>query len=82
MAKKQNTKTIATFKLDEATRKNIPTTEYQSMIQKNEQSPIRVAYEQRSRDLDPQLVWRNKDGQDWSDLVVYALPLYIQMNGA
>ena len=52
------------------------------MMQKNEQSPIRVAYEQRSRDLDPQLVWRNKDGQDWSDLVVYAPPLYIQMNGA
>jgi len=28
--------------------------------------------------LDPQLVWRGKDEQDWSDLVVHAPPLYIQ----
>jgi hypothetical protein len=32
----------------------------------------------RNRDLDPQLVWRGKDQQDWSDLVVHAPPLYIQ----
>ena len=32
----------------------------------------------RNRDLDPQLVWRGKDEQDWSDLVVHAPPLYIQ----
>ena len=32
----------------------------------------------RNRDLDPQLVWRGKDEQDWSDLVVNAPPLYIQ----
>jgi len=37
-----------------------------------------VAYERRNRDLDPQLVWRGKDDQDWSDLVVHAPPLYIQ----
>jgi adenine-specific DNA-methyltransferase len=37
-----------------------------------------VAYERRNRDLDPQLVWRGKDEQDWSDLVVHAAPLYIQ----
>jgi adenine-specific DNA-methyltransferase len=43
-----------------------------------EQSPIRMAYERRNRDLDPQLVWRGKDEQDWSDLVVPAPPLYIQ----
>ena len=30
------------------------------------------------RDLDPQFVWRGKDQQDWSDLVVQAPPLYIQ----
>ena len=29
-------------------------------------------------DLDPQLVWRGKDDQDWSDLVAQAPPLYIQ----
>jgi adenine-specific DNA-methyltransferase len=28
--------------------------------------------------LDPQLVWRGKDEQDWSDLVLHAPPLYIQ----
>ncbi len=39
---------------------------------------MRVAYERRNRDLDPQLVWRGKDEQDWSDLVVQAPPLYIQ----
>ena len=47
-------------------------------MRKDEQSPIQVAYERRNRDLDPQLVWRGKDEQDWSDLVVQAPPLYIQ----
>ena len=37
-----------------------------------------MAYERRNRDLDPQLVWRGKDVQDWSDLVVQAPPLFIQ----
>src|SRR5712692_7928755 len=77
---KKNTtrKTVETLKHDKVSRKNIPTAEYQSVMQKEEQSPIRVAYERRNRDLDPQLVWRGKDEQDWSDLVVYAPPLYIQ----
>lgn len=79
MAKKQgSTKTVEALKHDEAKRKNIPTAEYQSVLQKEEQSPVRVAYERRNRDLDPQLVWRGKDEQDWSDLVVHAPPLYIQ----
>ncbi len=47
-------------------------------MQQDEQNPIRLAYERRNRDLDPQLVWRGKDEQDWSDLVVHAPPLYIQ----
>jgi adenine-specific DNA-methyltransferase len=63
---------------DEASRKNIPTAEYQSIMTKEDQSPIRVAYERRNRDLDPQLIWRGKDRQDWSNLVVHAPPLYIQ----
>ena len=79
MAKKpKNPLTVETLKHDDATRKNIPTAEYQSVMQKEEQTPIRVAYERRNRDLDPQLVWRGKDEQDWSDLVVHAPPLYIQ----
>ncbi len=78
MAKAPTTKTVEALKHDEATRKNIPTAEYQSVLQKEEQNPVRVAYERRNRDLDPQLVWRGKDEQDWSDLVVHAPPLYIQ----
>jgi adenine-specific DNA-methyltransferase len=54
MAKKsnsKNTKTVVTLKHDEATRKNIPTAEYPSVMQKEAQSPIRVAYERRNRDI-------------------------------
>jgi adenine-specific DNA-methyltransferase len=43
-----------------------------------DKSPVQIAYQRRNRDLDPQLVWRGKDQQDWSDLVVSAPPLYIQ----
>src|SRR5713226_1423385 len=79
MAKKQLTaKTVEALKHGEAKRKNIPTAEYQSILQKGEQSPVRLAYERRNRDLDPQLVWRGKDEQDWSDLVTHAPPIYIQ----
>ena len=76
--KQASKKKIETLTHEEASRKNIPTAEYQSVLQKAEQDPIRVAYERRNRDLDPQLVWRGKDEQDWSDLVVHAPPLYIQ----
>ena len=79
MAKRHTSKkTVESLKHDEASRKNIPTAEYQSVLQKEEQTPVRLAYERRNRDLDPQLVWRGKDEQDWSDLVVHAPPLYIQ----
>jgi adenine-specific DNA-methyltransferase len=82
MAKKtpnpEKKKTVATLTHEEASRKNIPTAEFQSVMHKEEQSPVRVAYERRNRDLDPQLVWRGKDEQDWSDLIVQAPPLYIQ----
>ena len=71
-------KSVEALRHDEATRKNIPTAEYQSVLEKQAQDPVRVAYERRNRDLDPQLVWRGKDEQDWSDLVVHAPPLYIQ----
>jgi adenine-specific DNA-methyltransferase len=78
MAKNPTRKAVVTLRHGEATRKNIPTAEYQSVMAKEQQSPVRVAYERRNRDLDPQLVWRGKDEQDWSDLVVHAPPLYIQ----
>src|SRR6266852_3454818 len=76
--KPEKKKTVETLTHEEASRKNIPTAEFQSVMRKEEQSPVRVAYERRNRDLDPQLVWRGKDDQDWSDLVTHAPPLYIQ----
>jgi adenine-specific DNA-methyltransferase len=76
-AKKSVGKSVETLKHDEAKRKNIPTAEYQSVLQQEQQHPKRVYYP-RNKDLDPQLVWRGKDEQDWSDLVVQAPPLYIQ----
>ena len=63
---------------DEARRRNLPSAEHQPLMREEEQSPVRVAYERRNRDLDPQLVWRGKDEQDLTDLVVNAPPLYIQ----
>jgi adenine-specific DNA-methyltransferase len=71
-------KQVQTLTHEKASRKNIPTAEYQSVMQQAQESPVRVAYERRNRDLDPQLVWRGKDEQDWSDLVVQAPPVYIQ----
>jgi adenine-specific DNA-methyltransferase len=79
MPKKPPTpKAVETFIHEADKRKNIPTAEFQSVLQKEELNPVRVAYERRNRDLDPQLVWRGKDEQDWSDLVVPAPPIYIQ----
>jgi adenine-specific DNA-methyltransferase len=82
MAKKKSssnetTKSVETITHTEDKRKNIPTIEYRSMVREDQQSPVPVRYP-RNPDLDPQLVWRGKDEQDWSDLVVHAPPLYIQ----
>jgi len=78
MAKAPTRITVETLNHEEATRKNIPTAEHQSLMHDSDKNPVRIAYERRNRDLDPQLVWRGKDEQDWSDLVVQAPPLYIQ----
>ena len=78
MAKKKPAKPIETFTHDDAARKNIPTAELESVMARGSKKPIPVTYERRNRDLDPQLVWRGKDEQDWSDLVVPAPPLFIQ----
>ena len=58
-------------------RRNIPTAEYQSLVEKGTEAEKKLRYP-RNTDLDPQLVWRGKDEQDWSELVVDAPPLYIQ----
>ena len=75
-AKKE--KAVYSLKHKGETRTNIPTAEYQSLVREEESSPLRVAYQRRNRDLDPQLVWRGKDEQDLSDLIVNVPPLYIQ----
>ena len=77
MAKPPNSKTVETLTHDDAKRRNIPTAEYQSMLETEQKRPREVRYP-RNTDLDPQLVWRGKDEQDWSELVVAAPPLYIQ----
>jgi adenine-specific DNA-methyltransferase len=76
-AKKSAAKTVETIVHEDEKRKNIPTAEFQSVVAKEQTAPKKVKYP-RNVDLDPQLVWRGKDEQDWSDLVVHAPPLYIQ----
>ena len=71
-------KAVEALTHDEARRRNLPSAEHQPLMREEEQTPVRVAYERRNRDLDPQLVWRGKDEQDLADLVVNAPPLYIQ----
>jgi len=92
MAKKTRKKTkkaVETLTHEDASRKNIPTAELESVVSEDQQKYITVAYKRgnnaleeeqanRNRDLDPQLIWRGKDEQDWSDLVVHAPPIYIQ----
>ena len=75
---KRKSKSVETLTHGEAARRNIPTAEYHPVMAEEDKAPIRVAYERRNRDLDPQLVWRGKDEQDAADLVVQAPPLYIQ----
>ena len=77
MAKRtQIDKKVATLTHEEAKRTNIPTAEYRSLLEK-EDTPRTLKYP-RNPDLDPQLVWRGKDEQDWSELILQAPPLYIQ----
>ena len=77
-ARPKKKKKVETFIHEDASRKNIPTAEYEAILHEEDKNPIRVAYKRRNRDLDPQLIWRGKDERDWSDLVVQAPPLYIQ----
>ena len=77
MAKKSSPKIVETIRHADSKRKNIPTAEYQSMVQGADGDVKQIRYP-RNTDLDPQLVWRGKDEQDWSDLVVNVPPLYIQ----
>jgi adenine-specific DNA-methyltransferase len=91
-------KHVDTLNHDDARRKNIPTAESRSVLEKQKLAPVRVSHpreaersrepgsgkaleaekQARNRDIDPQLVRRGKNQQDWSDLMVHAPPLYIQ----
>jgi len=71
-------KQIESFVHDDASRRNIPPAEYQTMVRNQEKTALQVVYERRNPDLDPQLIWRGKDLLDDSPLVVNAPPLYIQ----
>ncbi|MHB1669652.1 site-specific DNA-methyltransferase [Thiomonas sp.] len=73
----QSQKTVESLRHTEDKRKNIPTAEHQSVLEQEQKQPKTLRYP-RNTDLDPQLVWRGKDEQDWSELVVHAPPLYIQ----
>ena len=75
---KKSSKRVETLLHEDASRTNIPSAEHQSVVGDDIAAAVAVAYERRNRDLDPQLVWRGKDAQDLSDLVVNAPPLYIQ----
>jgi adenine-specific DNA-methyltransferase len=76
--KAKSKKSVETIRHEDANRVNIPTAEYQSVMADEDRTPIQIAYERRNKYLDPQLVWRGKDQQNWSDLIVQAPPLYIQ----
>ena len=74
---KKKQKSVENITHENDKRKNIPTAEYENLMADKDKRPIELKYP-RNPDLDPQLVWRGKDNQDWSDLVVNAPPLYIQ----
>jgi adenine-specific DNA-methyltransferase len=63
-------------------RSNIPTEELRGFVKEDEAKPKDVKYPgllyARDPSLDPQLVWKGKDRQDQEELVVPAVPVYIQ----
>ena len=75
---KRTAKSVEALTHEEASRRNIPTAEHETVMAERDRRPVEVEYERRNRDLDPQLVWRGKDEQNRSDLVVQAPPLFIQ----
>ena len=80
MPAKKKKAQIATYTHPADTRRNIPTAEVEPVMDGDKKRPITLEYERSSRntDMDPQLVWRGKDEQDQTDLVVTAPPIFIQ----
>ena len=75
----KQSKAVETLTHDEARRRNLPSAEHQPLMREEEQSPVRVAYERRNRDLDPaaRVAWQGRAGPGRT-CVVNAPPLYIQ----
>ncbi|KSV61480.1 hypothetical protein N185_10675 [Sinorhizobium sp. GW3] len=71
-----NETTVGIITHDER-RANIPPAELEPVLAEDDKKPIRLAFERRNRDLDPQLVWRGKD-PDQAELTVDAPPIYLQ----
>lgn len=59
------------------TRANIPSAELEPVLADEDKAPLRVAYDTRNADLDPQLIWRGKD-IDQTEISVTAPPIYLQ----
>ena len=57
----------------DVTRRNIPTAETSSLMAE-EEAQVRPTLYPRNPDLDPQLVWRDKDAQDADALAVPTVP--------
>ena len=88
MAKK--TKEVKSLTHDKKKRLNIPTPETEGMMSEAEARAVSVAYKRknnshnnpelykRTKDLDPQLVWRGKDEEDEHDLAVDSVPIFAQ----
>jgi adenine-specific DNA-methyltransferase len=70
-------KTVAVITHTEDKRKNIPSAEYQPVVDEKTKQVIPLFIPRRDPDLDPQLVWRGKEEQNWTTLTTQAPPLYI-----
>jgi adenine-specific DNA-methyltransferase len=83
MAKKRTKKNIQVHSVrHKDKRKNIPTEELRDFVREEEMKPKEIKYPgllyARDPSLDPQLVWKGKDEQDQQELIVPAVPIYIQ----
>jgi len=58
-------------------RPNIPSAELEPLMADEDRRPLRVEYDRRNPDLDPQLIWRGKTLDD-GPLEVPAPPIYLQ----
>ena len=75
--KPRATKKVKVIKHGKQSRPNIPTAEMEALMADEENQPQPVHYP-RNRDLDPQLLWKGKDGENQERLNVDAVPIYVQ----